>query len=56
MAKVGAIKVLEQIADVAQQNSGLGSPQSPGVCIIIQAARRVETIQKQLREMYVLKG
>jgi hypothetical protein len=38
MAKVGAIKVLEQIADVAQQNSGLGSPQSPGVCIIIQAA------------------
>jgi hypothetical protein len=38
MAKVGAIKVLEQIADIAQQNSGLGSPQSPGVCIIIQAA------------------
>jgi hypothetical protein len=49
MAKVGAIKVLEQIADVAQQNSGLGSPQSPGVCIIIQAvAPRLADISPQM--------
>jgi hypothetical protein len=36
MAKVGAIKVLEQIADVAEQHNRPGSTQSPGVVIVIQ--------------------
>jgi hypothetical protein len=36
MAKVASIKVLEQIADVADQHSRLGDNQSPGVVIVIQ--------------------
>jgi hypothetical protein len=35
MAKVGAIKVLEQIADVAEQHQRPGETQSPGVCVVI---------------------
>jgi hypothetical protein len=38
MAKVASIKVLEQIADVAEQHNRPGETQSPGVCIIIQQA------------------
>jgi hypothetical protein len=44
MAKVGAIKVLEQIADVAEQHNRPGSTHSPGVVIVIQqpAARPID--------------
>jgi hypothetical protein len=38
MAKVASIKVLEQIADVAEQHNRPGDTQSAGVCIIIQQA------------------
>jgi hypothetical protein len=35
MAKVASIKVLEQIADGAEQHNRPGESQSPGVCIVI---------------------
>lgn len=35
MAKVASIKVLEQIADVADQHHRPGETQSPGVCVVI---------------------
>lgn len=38
MAKVASIKVLEQIADVAEQHTRPGETQSPGVVIVIQQA------------------
>jgi hypothetical protein len=38
MAKVAAIKIMEAIADVAEQHQRPGDTQSPGMVIVIQQA------------------